>query len=308
MKQFLARLKKNPYIKYPLETLTRFGNDNGALNAAGLSFFMLVSFAPMILMGVALLSLFVKPSAAVHEVHIMVNNLLPAGGARTESDHFLNERLSTVLPSLAARSGLPLVFGLLSLLWSSMQIYVTGSTAMNMAFEVKEKRSWIKLRLIAVGLLLVSGALLLVSLFLSGAPNAIHAYRLPIIDRLPVGLPVLSLIFEVIAVIVNALLFGVVYKFLPNAKTTWRSVFVGGLTASVLFEVAKKGMAVFLLRPNNSIYGGLADLIVFVLWIYYSMTIMLLGSEVAAVYAKYNEHPAAQHLKAGRRLARKQPA
>jgi membrane protein len=190
---------------------------------------------------------------------------------------------------MAASSGLPFIIGLLSLTWASMQIYLTGSTAMNMAFEVKERRNWIEIHVIAFGLLVVTGLLLLVSIFLSGAPGAVHTFARPLVEHLPIRLPIVTVLFEVIAVLVNGLLFTIVYKFLPAAPSTWRSAGIGGVAASVLFEVAKKSMAVFLLRPDHGIYGGLADLIVFSLWIYYSMIILLLGCEIAACYARYNE-------------------
>ncbi len=307
LKQFGAEFVAHPWIKYPMETLQRFEANNGPLNAAGLAFFMLLSFAPMILMSVALLSLIVSPSEATHQVHNIVDNLLPAGGARFEANHFLNDRLSTSLPRMAAKSGVPFVLGLLSLIWASMQIYLTGSTAMNMAFEVKERRNWLEVHAVAFGLMIVTGLLLLVSLFLSGAPGAIHAFAIPIVEHLPVRLPIVTVIFEVIAVLVNGALFTIVYKFLPSAPTTWRSASVGGIAASFLFELAKKSMAVFLLRPDHGIYGGLADLIVFVLWIYYSMIILILGCEIAACYARYKEpatvgHPATRHMQT--RIAR----
>lgn len=295
MNNALRRLMARPWIKYPVETVQRFAYNNGALNSAGLAFFMLLSFAPMILMGVALLSLIVSPAQALGEVHHIVDNLLPAGGAREEANHFLTEKLSGVLLDIAARSGLPFIFGLLSMIWASMQIYVMGAAAMNMAFEVRENRGWLELRVIALGLLIGTALLLLISLFLSGAPSAIKAYQLPIIDALPVGLPVVTVLFEILAVLINAFLFSFVYKFLPAAPNTWRSAAVGGLTASILFEVAKKAIAVFLLRPNHGLYGGLTDLIVFILWIYYSMSILIFGGEVAAIFARYREPSTVGH-------------
>ena len=77
-----------------------------------------------------------------------------------------------------------------------------------------------------------------------------------------------------------------IYRLLPNAKVSWQAATMGGVTASVLFEVAKKGVAHYLLKPNHTIYGDLANLILFVLWIYYSMTILLLGAEVSAAFVR----------------------
>jgi membrane protein len=93
------------------------------------------------------------------------------------------------------------------------------------------------------------------------------------------------------------------YKVLPAANNSWRSAFVGGAVASVLFEVAKRGVAVFLLRPNHGIYGGFADLIVVFLWVYYSTTILIIGSEAAAVYARHFEASAGARLRLKQHLA-----
>ncbi len=86
------------------------------------------------------------------------------------------------------------------------------------------------------------------------------------------------------AVVLSTLMYTLIYRFLPAGRVTWKSAAVGALFSAIAWEIAKKGFAVYLLRPNHSLYGGLADLIIFVLWIYYSMMILLLGAEVGSTY------------------------
>jgi membrane protein len=289
VKKIIARTLNIAWIRFWVDVFRRFGNNNGSLNAAGLAFFMLLSFIPMILAGVAILSLVIPPASAIHEVRIMVDNLLPVGGAREEMKHFLGDRLAKTLDTLSQRGGVASVLGLVTTVWASMQIFVTGSTAMNLAYEVRERRGWFKLRLVALALLAVSGVILLVSLVLSGAPSALRGDFIETIDHSNLPPIVVSVVFELIATVLNALLFTIVYKYLPSVRNSWRSAFFGGLAAGILFETAKKGIAVYLLRPSVSIYGQLANLIVFILWIYYSMIILLLGCEVAAAYSRDNE-------------------
>jgi membrane protein len=160
---------------------------------------------------------------------------------------------------------------------------------MNNACEVKESRNWFALRGIALALMVASGVLIVLTLFLSGAPDAIMKFNLPVIHHLPIPLWILTLVFEIIAVIVNAVLYLLIFKFLPNANVPWKAALIGGLATSIAWEVVKKGVAAWILRPNHSIYGGLADLILFVLWIYYSMMILLVGAQIAAEYAKQEE-------------------
>jgi len=293
MKQFIAKVLNIPIVRFTVTVAQRFGRDNGGIYAGALSFFMLLAFVPMVLTGVAILAHFVSAHQASNAVETMVHNLLPAGGASNEASHLLNERLhlDQAVGGLVKQRGIAGLFGLLSLIWASMQIFINASAAMNDAWEVKETRNWFVLRGIALALMLAAGVLLVVTLFLSGAPNAVAKFNLPIVHHLPVPMWALTAIFEILAVIVNSILYLLIFKFLPNARVPWRAALVGGITTSIAWEIVKKGIAAWLLRPNHSVYGDLADLILFVLWIYYSMMILLVGAEVAAVYAQHIGHP-----------------
>ena len=271
------------YVKFPVTVMTRFGNDNGGLFAAGLAFFMVLSLAPLILTAVAVMAFFIHdPAQASEKVVGLVQGLFPKGAQKELTGYFVGRLgINGAIGKLIHGRLLAGIIGILTLLWASMQIFINASTAMNAAFEVKEKRSWVLLRAIALGMLFISGILMSLSLFLSTAPNAIARFGHSI--NLPLPLWLLSVIFEIIAVLVNAALYTNIYKFLPSADVSWKSAFIGGLTASVFWEIAKKLLASYLLKSNSSLYGGVGDLILFILWIYYSMMILLIGAEVAAL-------------------------
>ena len=78
---------------------------------------------------------------------------------------------------------------------------------------------------------------------------------------------------------------------------SWKAAFAGAAFAAITWEIAKKALAVYLLKPNHGLYGDLGNLIVFILWILYSMTILLLGAEVSAGYAEVVEGAPAARLK-----------
>jgi membrane protein len=281
---WVQRVLKIPWIHCVFDIVQRFGNDNGAFYAAGLAFFLLLSFAPIVLTGVAVLGCFINVHAASTKVIEMIQNLLPSGGARDEATQFLSVQLhiEDQVKSVVQHRGVAGVFGLLALIWATLQIFVNASTAMNAMWEVKETRNWFLLRGMALLLMMMTGFLLVMSLLLSGAPPAIDKYQLPIINHLPIPLADLTVVFEILAIILNTFMYVIIYKMLPNAKVSWYAAGAGGAVASLFFEVAKKGMASYLLRANHSIYGDLANLILFVLWIYYSMMMLLVGAEVAA--------------------------
>jgi membrane protein len=237
-------------------------------------------------MSAALLSLVVPSSVAISQVHGILASLLPPGHIRGEANTILDARMVQTLTIMAHSSAFPFVFGLLSLIWASMQIYIVGSISMNLAFEASENRSWVKLRTTALWLLLSTGALLLASLWLTGVVQSMDRSSFKSIDRWGIVITVVNIAFELFAAFLNAAMFALIYKILPAVRISWRSAIAGGIVASVLFEIAKRGIAIFLLRPNHGIYGHFADLIVIVLWIYYSTIILILGCEAAAVYER----------------------
>ena len=288
LKAVVARFLRIPWVSFLVGVFQRFGEDNGAFYAAGLAFFLLLSFAPIVLTGVAVLGFFINVHHAAGKIVELIQNVLPAGGARAEATKFLSQQLHVEdqVKSVVAHRGVAGIFGFLSLIWATIQIFVNASVAMNAMWEVRESRNWFMLRGVALLLLITTGFLLVVSLLLSGAPAAIAKFQLPIIHHLPVPMPVLTAIFEVVAILLNALMYLIIYKLIPNAKVTWKAATFGGLIASLFFEIAKKGIASYLLKANHSIYGDLANLILFVLWIYYSMTILLLGAEFAAAFTR----------------------
>ncbi len=298
MGAILDRLKRIFWIKFTLDVFARFGKDNGGLLAAGLAFFLVLAFVPLLLVGLWVLGHVYanKPGEAVQQIQTLISTQLLPGAASQEVNHLMaragiiaaesgaqSHAPGPALLNILHKSGIAGVFGLLSLVWAAIQIFINGAVAMNAAWETTENRSWIKLRLVALGLLVGAGVLVVLSLAATGLSTRISAS--PYAHAVPFEGALFSLLLEIAAVIVSALMYAVIYKFLPAATVSWKAAFFGGAASAVAWEVVKKGLAVYLLHPNKSLYGELAGLIIFVLLVYYSMMILLLGVEVCAEYA-----------------------
>ena len=301
------RLKRIFIINFTLDVFARFGRDNGGLLAAGLAFFLVLAFVPLLLVGLWGLGLVYahKPDEAVAQIqHLLTTQILP-GAAGSEVKHLM-ERASiaddqghagpTLLRILRGHGVAGLV-GFLGIVWAAIQIFINGSTAMNAAWETTEHRNWFQLRGVALALLIGVGLLLVLSLAGTAAStafsNSTYAHEVPFEGALLAGL------IELVAVLLSACMYAVIYKFLPSpsAHVSWRAALIGGVAAAVAFEVVKKGLSVYLLHPNKSLYGELGNLIAFVLWIYYSMMILLVGAEISATYAGEVERKDAARLK-----------
>lgn len=307
MNAILVRLKRIFLIKFIFDVFERFGRDNGGLLAAGLAFFLVLAFVPLLLVGLWVLGLVYahNPDKAVMQIQNLLTTQILPGAAGDEVTHLMlranisdgHGHAGPTLLNLLSGHGIAGLIGLLGIVWAAMQIFINGSTAMNAAWQAQEKRNWLQLRAVALALLVGTGALLVLSLVVTAISTGISAGRLG--DIVPFEKPLLAGVFELGAVIVSGLMYAVIYKFLPSpsANVSWRSALIGGTVAAVAFEVAKKGLSIFLLNPKKSLYGELGNLIAFVLWVYYSMMILLLGAEVSAVYASEVESARATRLK-----------
>jgi len=307
MNAILVRLKRIFWIKFIFDVFDRFGRDNGGLLAAGLAFFLVLAFVPLLLVGLWALGLVYahKPDEAVAQIqHLLSTQILP-GAAGDEVKHLMERahiadaqgHAGPTLLHILQGHGIAGLVGLLGVVWASIQIFINGSTAMNAAWQAQEKRNWFALRGVALALLVGVGVLLVLSLAGTAASTAFS--NSPFAHEVPFEGAVISGLIELVAVIVSALMYAVTYKFLPSpsANVSWRSALVGGIVAAVAFELVKKVLSVYLLKPNTSLYGELGNLIAFVLWVYYSMMILLLGAEVSAVYATEVESARATRLK-----------
>ncbi len=303
----LAAVKRVFVLKFTLDVFERFGRDNGGLLAAGLAFFLVLALIPLLLVGLWGLGLVYanKPDEAVSQIQgILATRILP-GAANAEVVRFMqqahisdgNGHAGPTLMNIINGHGIAGVVGFLGVVWAAIQIFINGSTAMNAAWETKESRNWFVLRGVALGLLVGAGVLLALSLAVTALSTAISAS--PFAHAVPFSGALQAGAVELGAVVVSGLMYAVIYKYLPSpaAHISWKSALVGGIAAAVAFEIAKKGLSVLLLKPKASLYGDLGNLIAFVLWIYYSMMILLLGAEVSAVYASEVERKGAAKLR-----------
>jgi membrane protein len=85
------------------------------------------------------------------------------------------------------------------------------------------------------------------------------------------------------AMVISSATFGILYKFFPNVPVSFRSAFVGAVSAGFLFEIVKKVFGVYLsyFPTYQLIYGALATIPILFIWIYISWIIVLLGAEIA---------------------------
>ena len=166
------RLKRIFWVNFLFKAFARFGKDNGGLLAAGLAFFLVLAFVPLLLVGLWFLGhLYAnRPDEALNQIQTnILPQIIPGGGASKEvtPSHASSragiavktdgQHAGPALLKLLRGHGLAGLLGLLTTVWAAIQIFINGSAAMNAAWETQEKRNWVVLRLVALGLLVGDG-------------------------------------------------------------------------------------------------------------------------------------------------------
>jgi membrane protein len=148
----------------------------------------------------------------------------------------------------------------------------------------------IRARAIGLGLVAALGFLLIVSLVISAGLTAFGRY---LDTALPTGKLILPILNFVVSFVLLGLLFGAIYKILPDRSLQWKDVVIGAVVTSVLFNIGKSLIGWYIgSSAIASSYGAAGGLIVLLLWVYYSVQIFLLGAEFTKIYA--NRHGSKQ--------------
>lgn len=181
------------------------------------------------------------------------------------------------------------VLGIATLLFGATGVFYQLQQILNKMWEVKPKPKQKILKLIrdrvfSFGLILAVGFLMLVSLVISAGLSAIGDWVSGYVsESLQVAFRILDFIFSLGVI---TLLFASIYKFLPDAKVSWKDVWIGAIVTSVLFVIAKFGLGVYFGQSDPaSTYGAAGSIILIMLWVSYAGLILLFGAEFTQVYA-----------------------
>lgn len=259
--------------------------------SAALAFYALLSLAPILVIVVGVASLFFGDAAArgqlAWEMHRMVGwneaKMVQSLIESTRNHH--SGILATSLSVLAlAFGGTSVVVELrsgLNTIW-----HITPGNASRMKTLV----AMAKERFVSVLMILGVGFLLLLSLV---ASTVVAALGRAVGPNLPFPAAWLHVLTFVISFLVITLLFGAVYKVMPDVELQWRDVMVGASVTSLIFTIGKQLLALYLGKAAfASTYGAAGSFVILLVWVYYSAQLFFLGAEFTKLYAAtYGSHP-----------------
>jgi membrane protein len=254
---------------------------------AALAYYSIFSIGPPIVIAIAVAGLIFGQEAVRGEVSSQIRGLLGDTGAAA---------VETMLASASRpKSGiLATLLGVGALLVAAIGVVVQLKDALNTVWGVESKQggvwSFIRTYVVSLAGVLSLGFLLLVSLLVSTFLAAGSKYLAPYLPE--VMLQVLS---SSVSLAFIALLFAMMFKWLPDAEVRWADVWIGALVTAVLFEVGKFGIGLYIGKQGlESSFGAAASLVVLLIWVYYSSQIVLLGAEFTRAYARRHGGASAQ--------------
>ena len=259
--------------------------DNAPSMGAALAFYSAFSLAPLLIIASAVAGVVFGATQARTAVVEQFRELIgPVGAEAVERLLNATAHIGTgVLASLV---------GIVLLLVGASSVVIELQNDLNRIWRApKRDRSGyttvIRTRLLAFGLILGFGFLLLISLIVSvGLAALVQHSRLFAQQAL-----LLHALNVSLSIGAYAVLFAMLFKFLPNVSLNWRDVWRGACVTAVLFSLGQLGIGYYLGRSaTTSAYAAAASLLVLLLWLYYAAQIFLFGAEFTWVYAQHRRH------------------
>jgi membrane protein len=259
--------------------LVEFVNSTDLTHAAAIAYYALLSFFPFILLAISMLGSVTADESDRVAVLTFVYRYFPTklDFVTSQLDQFIQARVEVG------------VAGGLALIWASLGVFGAITSAVNEAWGVEKQRSFLKHRMVSFLMLVAAGGVMILALLAVSAIQVAEASWFGVVlSRFHWLTALQTLTFRYLSTILLIIGVGLVFYFIPNAKTRFRDVWVGAILTGLLWRAAFDGFAWYI-RHNprlTFIHGSIAAVVVFLLWVYVSAVILMYGVEFTAAYAR----------------------
>jgi len=279
-------IRREFYKKLPkvlLATFKGFGEDKGLKLSASLAYYTLFSIGPLLLLLMSLASIFYGGDAIQNKLFGELNGLLGTSAAAQVQEIVKNITFS-------GKTKFALVASIITLVIGATSVFIEIQDSLNMIWKLKAKpkKGWVaflKNRLLSSSLIISLGFLMIVTLLVNGAIEAL----MDILQRKfnSIAEILMYVINLIITFVVITILFGIIFKFLPDAKIKWKHVKTGAIFTAILFMTGRYLIGLYIRQTaTESTYGAAGAVVVLLVWIYYSAVILYIGAEFTQVYAE----------------------
>ena len=254
------------------QALRKFNEDNGFFLSSGIAFNILINLIPFILLLLSLVGTYLyNDQEVLNHIRAYLRDVAPT----------LDPKVMKTLMDVIQNRQIVGILGLVGLLWISTWVFSSLRIALNIVFRAEKSQGMVRGIVVDLLMIVLVGILPLVSMILSPVVIFLQSYQ----GRIPVALgPTVQWILKyLLPFFLTYCMFFSIYKIVPNKKVHFISALQAALFTSLLWELAKYLFAWYVLHlaVYSIVYGSLGAFAIFVLWVYYSSTILVVGGEFA---------------------------
>ncbi len=256
-------------------------NSEGLTHAASIAYYALLSLFPIVLLALQVLGEMTSDEGERDAVVRFIFRYFP-------------RQFDFISGQVEALSTSPFQFGfwgVVALVWASLGVFNAITAAVNHAWAVEKRRSFLGHRLVGFLMMMSAGLVLMVGLVIASLVKLAETR----LGEAFVRSPWLDWLSGIVASYVATLLLigcvALVFYFIPNTRVRFRDVWPGAILVGVLWRLAFILFSWYAsdLATWNVIHGSIAAVVVFLLWIYVSAVIFIYGVEMTASYARLQD-------------------
>jgi len=257
-----------------LRVWKNIGEDRVLLVAAGVTFYCLLAIFPAIAALVAIYGFFTDPASISAQVD-KVSGVMPGGALDV-----IRNQMNMVASQGASKLGVAFIIGFFISLWSANAGIKSIFDALNLVYDEPEKRGLIRLNLVSLAFTVAAIVFILIAVACIAALPVIASSQLQGATALIVRIVRWPILFVIIAVGLAC-----VYRYGPSrAEPQWRWITSGSAFAAIAWIAVSIGFSWYAANfgSYNKTYGSLAAIVVFMMWLWLSIAVILIGAELDA--------------------------
>jgi membrane protein len=268
-------MQQNAFIRVFKAAAQRWLDRDAFEHSGALAFCTLFSLAPLVIIVVAIVGTVFGEDAASGQISAQISELIgPQAASAVEV---------AVRSSRVEEAGIvPMLLGVGALVFGATTVFAQMQSSLNKFWGVRAKPTrsgmitFISVRLLSLSMVLIVGFLMLTSFLVSVAITAIIEYAQ---DWIPIPGFAVRIIDLAVSLGVTTVLFGMLFKILPDVHMRWADVWRGAFITALLFAIGKYGISLYLTHvAPASTYGAAGSLVLVLLWVYYSSLILFFGT------------------------------
>jgi membrane protein len=276
---------------YIVRLLEKAEDDNIFVLASGLTFSVLVAAVPLLFIVVSLLSIILRvtaQSAGIEPVEQLREYLLILVPVLGEGASGAGPSLpEEIIDRTIQQGGAVGIISFIAFVWFSTRLFGAVRAVLREVFDLRQRRGVIRGKLFDMQMVLVASILVILNIGITIVLNLAKARGIEFLGLSAGQIGIVELLYaQITALAFIFLLFLLLYKYVPAGRIPWRMAIAAAAFTAICWELLKWGFALYLTRiaDYNSIYGGIATLVVVVIWLYNLSIVFILGAQVAQIH------------------------